>query len=137
MKALLTGDSFPGAAVEGKVSLVRPYVDTQTRTVQVEVSVDNGAIGYRLKPGMFARVFLVEKSAENALVVPAEAVLEGKAFIVKDGKAVRVSVQAGLVLPDVVQVTGGLSSGDLVVVAGGSALKDGEAVSADMTEVNP
>lgn len=137
MKALISGDSFPGAAVEGKVSLVRPYVDTQTRTVQVEVSVDNGAIGYRLKPGMFARVFLVEKSAENALVVPAEAVLEGKAFIVKDGKAVRVSVQAGLVLPDVVQVTGGLSSGDLVVVAGGSALKDGEAVSADMTEVNP
>ena len=39
MKALISGDSFPGAAVEGRVSLVRPYVDTQTRTASVEVKI--------------------------------------------------------------------------------------------------
>jgi len=128
MKAQITAESLSGETVEGKVSLVRPYVDTSTRTVQVEVSVDNRALDYRLKPGMFARVFLVEKAAESALVVPADSIRDGKVFVVKDGKAVQSAVKTGLVLPDVVQVTSGVSSGDRVVVSGGSALKDGDAV---------
>jgi RND family efflux transporter MFP subunit len=136
MKALITAESLGPDAVEGKVSLVRPYVDPSTRTVQIEVSADNRALGYRLKPGMFARVFLVEKSARDALVIPADAVREGKVFVVRGGKAVQVSVQTGLVLPDVVQVTSGVSSGDLVVVSGGSALKDGDPVQAEGSSSN-
>ena len=128
MKARITAESLGDMAVDGKVSLVLPYVDTSTRTVQVEVSADNKATGYRLKPGMFARVFLVEKSAENALVIPSDSLRDGKAFVVRDGKAVQVAVKTGLVLPDVVQVTSGISSGDLVVVSGGSALKSGDPV---------
>lgn len=131
MKARITAESLAGETVEGHVSVVRPYVDTSTRTVQVEVSVDNKALGYRLKPGMFARVFLVEKSAENALVVPADSIMNGKVFVVRDGKAIQAAVQTGLVLPDVVQVTSGVSSGDLVVVSGGSALRNGDPVQAE------
>jgi membrane fusion protein (multidrug efflux system) len=128
MKALITADSLGETPVEGKVSLVHPYVDPSTRTVKVEVSADNRALGYRLKPGMFARVFLVEKSAENALVVPFDSLSDGKVFVVRNGKAVQVPVKTGLVLPDVVQVTSGIASGDLVVVSGGGALKDGDPV---------
>jgi membrane fusion protein (multidrug efflux system) len=131
MKALITAESLGDRAVEGKVSLVRPYVDPSTRTVQIEVSADNRALGYRLKPGMFARVFLVEKSARDALVIPADGIREGTVFVVRDGKAVRTAVQTGLVLPDVVQVTSGVASGDLVVVSGGSALKNGDPVQAE------
>jgi len=136
MKARITAESLAGETVEGKVSMVRPYVDTSTRTVQVEVSVDNKALGYRLKPGMFARVFLVEKAAENALVVPVDSIGDGKLFVVRDGKAIQVAVQTGLVLPDVVQVTSGVSSGDLVVVSGGSALKNGDPVQAEGSASN-
>jgi len=128
MKALITADSLGEDPVEGKVSLVHPYVDPSTRTVKVEVSADNRALGYRLKPGMFARVFLVEQSAENALVIPFDSLKDGKVFVVRDGKAVQVPVKTGLVLPDVVQVTAGIASGDLVVVSGGGALKDGDPV---------
>jgi membrane fusion protein (multidrug efflux system) len=80
---------------------------------------------------MFARVFLVEKSARDALVIPADGIREGTVFVVRDGKAVRTAVQTGLVLPDVVQVTSGVASGDLVVVSGGSALKNGDPVQAE------
>lgn len=127
MKAILRGDSA-GEGAEGKVSLVSPYVDTTTRSVKVEVSVDNKALGHRLKPGMFARVFLVEKSAGNALVVPADSLVDGYVFVVKDGHAVKTAVKTGLVLPDVVQVTSGLVQGDLVVVSGGSSLRDKDPV---------
>jgi membrane fusion protein (multidrug efflux system) len=136
MKARITAESLAGEAVEGRVSVVRPYVDPSTRTVQVEVSVDNKALGYRLKPGMFARVFLVEKTAENALVVPADSIVDGKLFLVRDGKAVQASVRTGLILPDVVQVVSGVSSGDLVVVSGGSALKNGDPVQAEGSASN-
>lgn len=128
MKAILSGDSLSTGSVEGKVSQVQPYVDPSTRTVRVEVSVDNKALGHSLKPGMFARVFLVHKTAENALVVPADSIRDGKVFVVRDGKAIQAAVTTGLVLPDVVQVTSGVSSGDLVVVSGGSALKNGDPV---------
>ncbi len=127
MKAILRGDSA-GEGAEGKVSLVSPYVDTTTRSVKVEVSVDNKALGHRLKPGMFARVFLVEKSAGNALVVPADSLVDGYVFVVKDGHAVKTAVKTGLVLPDVVQVTSGLVQGDPVVVSGGSSLRDKDPV---------
>ena len=136
MKARITAESLAGEAVEGRVSVVRPYVDPSTRTVQVEVSVDNKALGYRLKPGMFARVFLVEKAAENALVVPADSIVDGKLFLVRDGKAAQASVRTGLILPDVVQVVSGVSSGDLVVVSGGSALKNGDPVQAEGSASN-
>ncbi len=136
MKAQITAESLAGEKVEGHVSVVRPYVDTSTRTVQVEVSVNNKALGFRLKPGMFARVFLVEKSASNALVVPSDSLRDGKIFMVKDGKAIQAAVQTGLVLPDVVQVTSGVSSGDLVVVSGGSALKNGDPVQAEGSASN-
>ena len=136
MKARITAESLAGEKVEGHVSVVRPYVDTSTRTVQVEVSVNNKALGFRLKPGMFARVFLVEKSASNALVVPSDSLRDGKIFMVKDGKAIQAAVQTGLVLPDVVQVTSGVSSGDLVVVSGGSALKNGDPVQAEGSASN-
>jgi RND family efflux transporter MFP subunit len=136
MKARITAESLSGETVEGKVSMVRPYVDTSTRTVQVEVSVDNKALDYRLKPGMFARVFLVEKTAENALVVPVDSIGDGKLFVVRDGKAIQVAVRTGLVLPDVIQVTSGVSSGDLVVVSGGSALKNGDPVQAEGSASN-
>lgn len=136
MKARITAESLAGEAVEGRVSVVRPYVDPSTRTVQVEVSVDNKALGYRLKPGMFARVFLVEKSAENALVVPGDSIVDGKLFVVRDGKAVQASVRTGLILPEVVQVVSGVSSGDLVVVSGGSSLKNGAPVQAEGSASN-
>lgn len=129
MKALLRGESFPGLSVEGRVYRIRPYVDTSTRSVEVEVSVDNQVLGGVLKPGMFARVFLVEGESENALTLPIEALREDSSvLVVEDGCVRERVVEVGLVRPDRFQVLSGLDEGDDVVVVGGNSLADGDAV---------
>ncbi len=127
MKALLAGDSFSGVA--GKILRIRPYVDTSTRTVQVEVAVDNG--GGRLKPGMFATVFLVEEEVDDALVLPVEALRSGSVFVVDDGRIAVRPVETGIEASGLVEIREGLSEGELVVVTGASSLKEGDAVRYD------
>ena len=128
MKVVLSGDGFPGAEVEGSVSRISPYVDTSTRTLQVEVVADNAAAGGALKPGMFVSVLFVEAEAVDALTIPSHALREnGKVFVEKNGTAEERAVETGLTLPDAVQILSGLEEGERVVV-GGKNLKGGERI---------
>jgi membrane fusion protein (multidrug efflux system) len=128
MKALITVDGLEDREIEGEVFLVYPYVEPSTRTVQVEVAINNKNLNHILKPGMFAKVFIVERAAENAIVVPSNSVKDGKVFVIKNGKAIHVTVETGLETPNMTQITSGISPGDLIVVSGGDNLKDGDMV---------
>lgn len=128
MKVVLSGDGFPGVEVEGSVSRISPYVDTSTRTLQVEVVADNAAAGGALKPGMFVSILFVEAEAVDALTIPSHALREnGKVFVEKNGTAEERAVETGLTLPDAVQILSGLEEGERVVV-GGKNLKGGEKI---------
>ncbi len=128
MKVVLSGDGFPGVEVEGSVSRISPYVDSSTRTLQVEVVADNAASGGILKPGMFVSVLFVEKEAVDALTIPSHALREnGKVFVDTNVTAEERTVETGLTLPDVVQILSGLEEGERVVV-GGKNLKGGEKI---------
>ena len=128
MQVVLSGDGFPGTEVEGKVSRISPYVDTSTRTLQVEVVADNAAAGGALKPGMFVSILFVEAEAVDALTIPSHALREnGKVFVEKNGTAEERTVETGLTLPDAVQILSGLEEGERVVV-GGKNLKGGERI---------
>ncbi len=132
MRALVTGDGFKGREVPGTIFRIRPFVDTSTRTVQVEVRIDNEAQGNDLKPGMFAKVFIIEREAKDVLVIPADAIMERGVFVLRGGNAKIVSVDSGIAVTDIVQILSGVSSGDLVIVSGGNTLKDGDPVSAEV-----
>jgi membrane fusion protein, multidrug efflux system len=71
-------DAFPGEKFTGRVSRVAPVFDPATRTAEMEIEVPNP--GFRLKPGMYARVHLTVGSRSDALTVPSAAVvnLDGK-----------------------------------------------------------
>ena len=71
-------DAFPGEKFSGKVSRVAPVFDPATRTAEMEIEVPNP--GFRLKPGMYARVQLTIGTKPDALTVPRNAVVdvEGK-----------------------------------------------------------
>jgi RND family efflux transporter MFP subunit len=116
---------------EGKVARVNPWVDPANRTFGVEVLVPNhdGA----LRPGSFARGdILVGK--EPALFAPEDAVVSfagvTKVFVVKDGKARAVAVQAGERRKGFLEVRG-VDAGDQVVTRGQSVLSDGAAVAVE------
>lgn len=79
--ALVEVDAFPGEKFAGKVSRVAPVFDPATRTAEMEIEVANP--GFRLKPGMYARVQLTVGTKADALTVPRNAVVdvEGKSGV--------------------------------------------------------
>nr|WP_321500514.1 efflux RND transporter periplasmic adaptor subunit [uncultured Dethiosulfovibrio sp.] len=115
--------------LNGQVYRVRPFVDVSTRTTQVEVAMDNSV---DLKPGMFARVFIVEKELKDAIMVPSESIrtLEDSSWVMvsKEGKAHKVEVVTGITADGRIEVIQGISPGDKVIVSGGRNLEDQDPV---------
>jgi membrane fusion protein (multidrug efflux system) len=123
--------AFPDDPARGKIRVIDPVVDAQTRNVRVIARFGNP--GGRLRPGMSADVRVLLSSRDAALTVPAEAVFaEGTEFLVykvgADGAVARTPVTLGTRLPDVVEVLTGLAAGDVVVAAGQQKLFPGAKV---------
>lgn len=130
MEAKLEVDAFPGRSFKGKIARLNSALDPASRTLMGEVHVPNR--DGHLKPGMFARVSLILAQDKNALLVPAEAVLEeeGKDFVysVAEGKAQKRAVVKGWAQDSLVAITQGLQEGEKIVVAGQHRLKPGTKV---------
>ena len=92
-------------------------MDPQTRAIHVAIQLDGH--GNRLKPGMFARVSIEERT-ERALVIPLACVLsvEGRTFVfVRTGptRFERREVNLGLDNGTDVEVRSGVVAGEAVV----------------------
>lgn len=128
--AIVQVDTFPGEDFAGKVSRVAPVFDPATRTAPMEIEVPNP--GFRLKPGMYARVRLTVERRPDALTVPRAAVvdLEGKrgAFLVEDQVAKFVEVKTGLSDGERIEILDGLTEGQRVVTTGALALANNDRV---------
>jgi RND family efflux transporter MFP subunit len=123
-------DAFPGEQFSGRVARVAPVLDPATRTSEMEIELPND--GFRLKPGMYARVNLTVEQRKDALVVPRNAVvdLEGKRGVfVPDGEVARfLPVETGLQDSNRVEITQGIPAGTQVVTTGATALRDGDRI---------
>jgi RND family efflux transporter MFP subunit len=124
-------DAFQGETFRGEVSRVAPVFDPATRTASMEIEVPNP--GFRLKPGMYARVTLTVERKLNALTIPRNAVVdvEGKrgVYLVPDGQTARFNeIETGLQDGDRIEVLSGLEDGQRVVTFGALALRDGDRV---------
>ncbi len=113
---------YQGKVIEGSVGYVYPTLSKTSRTLTVRLEFDNP--GYRLKPGMFATVYIQFRKKDDALGIPSEAILHsGRRKIVfvakEEGKFEPHEVTTGLVGDrHVTEVISGLSEGDLVVASG-------------------
>lgn len=129
-KAVLTTPAYPEERFEGVVTRIDPQgvrSETGTSTVYpVEVEVD--ARG-KLRPNMNVDAEIIADTRTGVLALPLEALLsEGEdrwyVWVVRDGKATRVEVRAGLRTRTQVEITEGLNPGDEVVVGPLSALRN-------------
>ncbi len=116
-----------GIEAAGKVTIVSPALDPNSTTVEVWVEAPN--TDGRLRPGTTVTVEMVARSINDAIVIPASALLktpEGATtvMIVKDGHAQQVEVEAGIRDGDRVQIAKGLSGGETVIVRGSYGLPD-------------
>jgi membrane fusion protein (multidrug efflux system) len=123
-------DTSRTVIARGRIRVIDPRVDTDTRMVSVKALVPNPE--GRLKAGQFVGITLVREHREDAVVVPEDAVIPyaGKTFVfvVADGRASRREITLGERLPEVVEVTSGLEPGETIVTRGQHRLADGAVV---------
>lgn len=118
--AIVQIPDMPGKEIRGKIEFVNPEISPDTRINLLRVSIPN--MGNRLKPGMPAYV-LIKSRQRDALTLPIDAVIRdanGATVWIKTGKNTFKSkmVTVGLESDDRIEVTGGLSANDVVVISG-------------------
>ena len=128
MEAKLKFEVYGEEEFFGKVSLVYPTIDSQTRTFPVEITLNN-ADG-RVRPGMFARV-VMSFGVKDHVVVPDQAIVkqvgsgERFVYVYNDGKVSMNRVVLGRRMDTEYELVSGVENGSQVVVAGQSRLNDG------------
>jgi len=130
----LTVEAFPGERFAARVLRISPVVNAATGTVKVTLSVRGQG---RLRPGMFASVYLRTDVHEGALALPKAAlVLESLGDTVyvavsagEGWTASRREVRMGFQESDFVEVLAGVEEGEQVVVVGQEGLSEGAPLS--------
>jgi Cu(I)/Ag(I) efflux system membrane fusion protein/cobalt-zinc-cadmium efflux system membrane fusion protein len=111
-----------GKVLEGKVAYIYPTLHEATRTLTVRLEFENPDM--RLRPGMFATVYIQFRRMDDVLAVPTEAILDsGRRKIVfvsvGEGRFEPREIVTGLTGDHhVTEVLSGLEEGDQVVVSG-------------------
>ncbi len=130
-KARITVEGWPEEIFSAKVLRISPVVDSSTGTVKVTLKVE--AQG-KLRPGMFASVYLETETRPDALVIPRGALslesIGDTVYATQENEkgelvAARREVKLGFLEGDFVEVTSGLSEGEKIVTVGQDGLSDG------------
>jgi membrane fusion protein (multidrug efflux system) len=131
-------NAYSGQTFVGKIQSVSPKVDSATRNVQIEASVDNHE--RKLLPGMYANVKVDAGAGQRYLTLPQTAITYNPygatVFIVKPGTqpnaqgktlpiAQQVFVTPGPTRGDQVAILKGVDAGTQVVTSGQLKLKNG------------
>jgi membrane fusion protein (multidrug efflux system) len=130
----LTFSSYGVPERTANVSFVGNAIDTGSRTIPIEVVVDN-ADGL-LKPAMIADLFVTRNTHEAVIVVPQSAILRdegGNSVYVVDRSGQRPTakrrvVELGNTNSGRVQVISGLEVGDELITVGANSVAPGDAV---------
>jgi RND family efflux transporter MFP subunit len=127
---------FPGHKFPGLISRVSGGLDTQSRTLQVEVLVDNRQ--HTLPSGVYAEVAFKLPNTVRTYVIPVNAVSMRSngnfVAIMRNGKAYLSPIDIHLDEGATIQSTTGVQAGDYILMDPPDDLKDGEPVHAVLIE---
>jgi multidrug efflux pump subunit AcrA (membrane-fusion protein) len=132
--ATVSPTDIAGEQMTGRVTLISRSVDLTSRTVEVWVTLENGA--GRLRVNGAAQVTVAANAKAESVVVPSAAVTldasnadEGTVMVVDDASvAHETKIKVGIRSGDKTEITSGLEGGETVVVEGNYALPDGTKV---------
>ena len=133
---LQDGSVYPGKA---KLLFTGMTVNETTGQVVLRTEVENpDAV---LLPGMYVRVRIEQGVADDALLVPQQALQRAanglnNLYVVRDGKAVMVPVQVGNDYDNRIIISSGIEAGDEVIVAGFQKIRPGAPVQTRPWEPN-
>src|SRR5215216_1228778 len=150
----VTTDALPGRVFKGELTAINSMVDSSTRNVTLQATLESP--DHALRPGMFAKAEVTLPEKHKTLVVPGSAIsyapFGDSVFVIdkkkdeKTGKESQVIrqqfVRVGEARGDFVAITQGLKAGDTIVSTGVFKLRNGMTVTisndlAPKPQVNP
>jgi RND family efflux transporter MFP subunit len=129
-KATLTLDEYPGRTFEGTIARNSNAIDQTTRTLNVEVDVDNPKS--ELLPGAYVFVHFKVPQHAAGLMIPSNTLLfrsEGlRVGVVRNGRVQLVPVQISHDAGATVEIASGLTPSDPVILDPSDSLASGQEV---------
>jgi RND family efflux transporter MFP subunit len=130
MTADLSLAEFPGRKFQGKLVRTAEAINQTTRTLLIEVDVDNPA--GTLLTGSYAEVHLKIPTQASTLLLPVNTLIfrsEGlHVGVVKDGKVVLTAVTPGHDFGNQIEIVAGLNPSDQVIVNPPDSIVHGQQV---------
>jgi RND family efflux transporter MFP subunit len=129
----ISSDAYPRDRFTGTIARNSNAIDPLSRTLRVEVDIDNPKA--LLLPGAYVFVHLPLPADFQSLTIPSNALLfrrEGlRVGVVRDGRVQLVPISIGHDYGDIVEVTAGLARADQVVLNPSDSLVSGTPVEID------
>ena len=126
----VTLDELKGKKFDASVTRYSHALDDSTKTMLAEIEITNEK--HELRPGMYATAVISVEQKDNALLVPADALVVEKVrksvFTVAHNKAKKVPVKVGFSDEKAVEILDGLPPDKPVITVGKQNLNDGQAV---------
>ena len=130
MTPVITLAEFPGRKFQGKLVRTADAINMTTRTLLIEVDVDNPS--GTLLTGSYAEVHLALPTQHSTLIIPVNTLIfraEGlHVGVVKDGKVVLTAVTPGHDFGNSIEIVAGLKPDDQVIVNPPDSIVHGQEV---------
>src|SRR5439155_1703496 len=112
----VTTDALPGHVFPGKVTAINSMVDSSTRNITLQATLDNP--DHVLRPGMFAKAEVTLPEKHKALIVPGSAIsyapFGDSVFVIEKKKDEKTGKESQVIRQQFVRV--GEARGDLVAI---------------------
>lgn len=123
----LSADAYPETVLSGKVIMTGSKAN-MGNSFPVQFSVNNTA-DLKVKSGMFGNVQLKNDGEEKLIIIPASAIvgtnIQPQVYLVKNGKAILQNITTSKRFQNKVQVSSGLTEGEVIISNGFINLFDG------------
>ena len=126
-KVLLRAEGFPKTQLLAGVGEITPKGDPATKTFRVYLSLPDDS---PLMIGMSVEAKIVTQEKEGVLLLPAEALQDGAAFVVVDGRLQKRKLRTGLRGTRMIEIVEGVKEGEQVATPAKASWREGMRVRA-------
>jgi len=133
-KALLRADAFGNQALPGTVKQITPAGDPVAKTFRVRIGLPDDT---PLRVGMSVEANIVSREKADAVLAPANAVVNNNLLVIEGGRVHRRTVRIGIRGSAAVEILDGAQEAELVAAPATADIKDGERVRAVEPETSP
>lgn len=129
-KVNVSTDVYANQIFDGKITFISNQGDA-THSFEVEITLDNKK-SFPLKAGTFAYVDFLNNSTQEYLMIPRSAIVASLQnpyiYVIENNKAVVRKIVVARDLGDMIAISSGINSGEVVITSGQINIKEGALV---------